>query len=102
MGRVQIGRGERGRMKMVNVMQTTVDLPDSLYQKSKTLAASRGATVEQFIVEAVAKEIQGEFASRTAGPERRKVRFDGMRDRVELLPGWDDPIDLDRFLMGDL
>ena len=71
-------------------MQTTVDLPDSLYQKSKTLAASRGATVEQFIIEAVAKEVQGEFASRTAGPERRKVRFDGMRDRVELLPGWDD------------
>jgi len=83
-------------------MQTVVDLPDSLYQKSKTLAASRGATVEEFIVEAVAKEVQGELAPRASGPERRKVRFDGMRDRVELLPGWDDPIDLDRFLMGDL
>jgi hypothetical protein len=83
-------------MKRANVMQTVVELPDSLYQKSKTLAASRGATVEQFIVEAVAEEVQG------AGPERRKIRFDGMRDRVELLPGWDDPIDLDRFLMGDL
>ena len=83
-------------------MQTTVDLPDSLYQKSMTLAASRGATVEQFIVEAVAKEVQGELASRASGPERRKIRFDGMRDRIELLPGWDDPIDLDRFLMGDL
>ena len=83
-------------------MQTTVDLPDSLYQESKTLAASRGATVEQFIVEAVAKEVQGELAPRASGPERRKVRFDGMRDRIELLPGWDDPIDLDRFLMGDL
>ena len=83
-------------------MQTVVDLPDSLFQKSESLAASRGATVEQFIVEAVAKEVQGDLASRTAGPERRKVRFDGMRDRIELLPGWDDPIDLDRFLMGDL
>lgn len=40
-------------------MQTTVNLPDSLYQKSETLAASRGATVEQFIVEAVKKEVQG-------------------------------------------
>jgi hypothetical protein len=38
-------------MKKANVMQTVVDLPDSLYQKSKTLAASRGATVEEFIVE---------------------------------------------------
>jgi prevent-host-death family protein len=35
-------------------------------------------------------------------PERRKVRFDGMCDRIELLPGWDDPVDLDRFLSGDL
>lgn len=83
-------------------MQTTVDLPDSLYQKSKTLAASRGATVEEFIVEAVAKEVQGGFAPPNVGPERRKVQFDGMRDRIELLPGWDDPIDLDRFLTGDL
>ena len=89
-------------MKKANVMQTVVDLPDSLYQKSKILAASRGATVEQLIVEAVAKEVQGELASRAAGPKQRKVRFDGMRDRIELLPGWDDPIDLDRFLMGDL
>jgi hypothetical protein len=83
-------------------MQTTVDLPDSLYLKSKTLAASRGTTVEEFIVEAVAKEVQGELAPSAFGVERRKVRFDGMRDRVELLPGWDDPIDLDRFLVGDL
>jgi hypothetical protein len=24
------------------------------------------------------------------------------RDRIELLPGWDDPVDLDRFLAADL
>jgi prevent-host-death family protein len=24
--------------------------------------------------------------------ERRKVRFDGMKGRIRLLPGWDDPI----------
>jgi hypothetical protein len=83
-------------------MQTTVDIPDFLYQESKALAAARGATVEKFIVEAVAKEVQGELASRASGPARPKVRFDGVRDRIELLPGWDDPIDLDRFLMGDL
>ena len=29
--------------------------------------------------------------------ERRKVRFDGMKDRIRLLKGWDDPIDLERF-----
>jgi len=30
----------------------------------------------------------------------RKVCFDGLRDRIELLPGWDDPIDPDQFLSG--
>jgi hypothetical protein len=25
-----------------------------------------------------------------------------MKDRIQLLPGWDAPIDLDRFLQGDL
>lgn len=34
--------------------------------------------------------------------ERRQVRLGGMRGRIELLPGWDAPIDLDRFLAGDL
>jgi prevent-host-death family protein len=34
--------------------------------------------------------------------ERRKVRFGSMRGRIRLLPGWDDPVDLDRFLAGDL
>jgi hypothetical protein len=40
-------------------MQTTVNIPDPLYQKSEELAASRGATIEQLIVEAVTKEVQG-------------------------------------------
>jgi prevent-host-death family protein len=35
-------------------------------------------------------------------PERRQVRFGTMKDVIKLLPGWDDPIDLDRFLDGDL
>jgi prevent-host-death family protein len=37
-----------------------------------------------------------------APPERRHVRLGGMKDRIKLLPGWDDPVDLDRFLSGDL
>lgn len=32
--------------------------------------------------------------------ERRKVRLGGMKDRIQLLSGWDDPVDLDRFLAG--
>jgi hypothetical protein len=30
------------------------------------------------------------------------VRLGGMKGRIELLPGWDAPIDLDRFLEGEL
>ena len=33
---------------------------------------------------------------------RRKVRLGGMRGRIRLLPGWDKPIDIDRFLEGGL
>jgi prevent-host-death family protein len=35
-------------------------------------------------------------------PARREIQWGAMRDRIRLLPGWDDPIDLDRFLAGDL
>jgi prevent-host-death family protein len=35
-------------------------------------------------------------------PKRRKARLGGMKDRIQLLPGWDAPVDLDRFLEGDL
>ena len=31
---------------------------------------------------------------------RRKPRLGGMKDSMELLPGWDDPIDIDQFLAG--
>ena len=35
-------------------------------------------------------------------PARRRVRLGAMKDRIHLLPGWDAPVDLDRFLQGDL
>ena len=36
-------------------------------------------------------------------PERRQqARLGGMKDRIVLLPGWDAPMDLDRFLQGEL
>ena len=37
-----------------------------------------------------------------AAKHRQNVVLGGMRDRIRLLPGWDDPVDLDRFLQGDL
>jgi hypothetical protein len=38
-------------------MVTTVNLPDSLYLESQALAASRGATVKELIVDAVEKVV---------------------------------------------
>ena len=37
-----------------------------------------------------------------APARRRKVRLGGMRGRIRLLPGWNKPIDIDRFLAGGL
>ena len=33
--------------------------------------------------------------------DQRTVRFGTMRGRVHLKPGWDNPIDIDKFLSGD-
>jgi prevent-host-death family protein len=34
--------------------------------------------------------------------ERRQVRLGGMKNRIQFLPGWDAPVDPDRFIEGDL
>jgi len=49
-------------------MQTTVELPDALYRKSEALAASRGSSVEQLIIEAVAKEVRGALEPDDSSP----------------------------------
>jgi len=78
-------------------MQTTVNLPDSLYRKSAALAASRGATVEELIVEAVAKEVEGECGPAfSAGDTGHQVKLPIIRSRR---PG---TLDLSRFDFDDL
>ncbi len=34
--------------------------------------------------------------------QRRRVRLGLMKDRIRLLPGWNKPVDPDRFLDGEL
>jgi prevent-host-death family protein len=34
--------------------------------------------------------------------KRQRARLGGMKDRIRLLPGWDAPVDPDRFLEGDM
>jgi len=74
-----------------------VNLPDPLYQKSEQLAASRGATVEQFIVEAVQKEVQSDLGSGASGSYGdREVELPVIRSRR---PG---TLDLSQFDFDDL
>jgi len=78
-------------------MRTTVNLPDALYEKSEALAAARGATVEQFIVQAVAKEVQGNpGADVSANGVKREVELPIIKSRR---PG---TLDLSRFDFDDL
>ena len=78
-------------------MQTMVDLPDSLYRESEALAASRGATVQQFIVEAVKKEVQSNVGPGTAEPSGdREIDLPVIRSRR---PG---TLDLSTFDFDDL
>ena len=32
---------------------------------------------------------------------RRKARLGAMKERIQFLPGWDEPVDLDAFLAGN-
>jgi hypothetical protein len=78
-------------------MQTTVNLPDPLYQQSQALASRRGATVEQLIVEAVTKEVQQELSAETFGkPGRHEVQLPVIRSAK---PG---TLDLSNFDFDDL
>jgi hypothetical protein len=80
-------------------MQAIINLPDALYHKSEAVAASRGATVEELIIEAVAREVQGVTESsasilNTAGS--REVELPVIRSKR---PG---TLDLSRFDFDEL
>ena len=76
-------------------MRTTVNLP--VYQQSEMLAASRGSTVEELIVEAVAKEVNSNIESEVRGMDaKRKIELPIIRSRQ---PG---TLDLSDFSFDDL
>jgi hypothetical protein len=37
-----------------------------------------------------------------APPPPVEIQWGALRDRIKLLPGWDDPVELERFLAGDI
>jgi hypothetical protein len=45
-------------------MRTTIDLPDTLFRKTKATAALRGSTMKELIVRALEREIAGGGSSK--------------------------------------
>lgn len=43
----------------MQVMRTTVDLPDALFRRTKALAAVRGSSMKNLIVRAIEREVAG-------------------------------------------
>jgi len=74
-------------------MRTTIDLPDPLFRRTKTLAAMRGSTIKEIVIRALEREVNGE-GSRTSHPQR--VQFPLVRSRGGR------KIDLSKFNFDDL
>ncbi len=53
-------------------MRTTIDIPDALFRRTKSLAASRGLTLKQFVINAVEREIDPGKPART-GKQRHPL-----------------------------
>jgi hypothetical protein len=53
-------------------MRTTIDIPDALFRRTKALAAARGVTLKQVIVNAVEREVS---PSRPVPATKRRTRL---------------------------
>ncbi len=74
-------------------MQTTIELPESVYQKSAEVARKRGFTVEELIVDVLEREVASESGSPLAG---QRVTFPLIHSKK---PG---TLDLSNFDFDDL
>ena len=73
-------------------MRTTIDLPDALYRKTKAVAALRGSSMKDLIVQAVERDISS-------------VKSDSKSKRVKLplIKGWTGrKLDLSNFDFDEL
>jgi hypothetical protein len=74
-------------------MRATIELPDSVYAKSQVAAQKRGASVEQYIVDTLEREL----ANEPVGPRVSK------RVQLPLIPSKDPgSLNLDNFNFDDL
>jgi hypothetical protein len=56
-------------------VRTTIDIPDALFRETKALAAMRGITIGQFIVQAIAQAKNPLSANEPQGAVRRFPSF---------------------------
>ncbi len=77
-------------------MQAIINLPDALYRKSEAVAASRGATIEELIIEAVAREVQDD-------PELSAIVYGSREVELPVIPSKrPGSLDLSRFDFDEL
>src|SRR5437588_10018343 len=76
-------------------MRTTIDVPDTLFRRAKALAALRGASMKDLIVQALEREVRAE-AHGESGVSARHVQFPLIRLRAGR------KLDLSKFNFDDL
>lgn len=74
-------------------MRTTIDIPDALFRRTKALAAARGLTLKQLVINAVQREIS---PSRPVSETKQRTRL----PLIHLEPGR--VLDLTDFDFDDL
>jgi hypothetical protein len=52
-------------------MRTTIDMPDALFRKTKAVAALRGSSMKELIIQAVEREL----ANSTSVSKRKRVKL---------------------------
>jgi hypothetical protein len=72
-------------------MRTTIDIPDALFRRTKALAAARGLTLKQLVIDAVEREFN---LARPATKQRTRLPL------IHLEPGC--VLDLTDFDFDDL
>ena len=72
-------------------MRTTIDIPDSLFRRTKALAAVRGSSMKDLIVQAVEREVHADGAGKgQPAPCRSKLPVVHLRSGRKLdLTGFD-------------
>ncbi len=65
-------------------MRTTIDLPDSLFRRTKALAASRGSSLKDLIVLAVEREVNAQAALADSSSRRVKLPLFHLRSKRKL------------------